>query len=131
MTTDQPTTDGVAPLMVKADLEHPEAGYTGGEAQPTPTSSLEEAREAVINAALLPFTPAGEPLRAYVTERVDRLVAAARAEVIREVEAVFEKYGAPDHGDWCSSIQAWNPRNRICDCGRDDALRVLSQGGEG
>ena len=112
MTTDQPTTDGVAPLMVKADLEHPEAGYTGGEAQPTPTSSLEEAREAVINAALLPFTPASEPLRVYVTERVDRLVAAARAEVIREVEAAIRgKLGVTSRAL--------------------TVVRALSQGGEG
>ena len=107
--------------------------------EPTPASSLEEAREAVINAALLPFTPAGEPLRAYVMERVDKLEAAALAEVIREVEALlgtpiaqsvlanYKTRGAAGVADYLER-----------DWGSDEAdveafastLRALFQGGE-
>lgn len=81
-----------------------------------PTPSLEEAREAVINAALLPFTPAGEPLRTYVTDRVDKLEAAARAEVIREVEAALEASPV----NWAGVL---GPEAAI------EIVRALSQGG--
>ena len=101
--------------------------------QPTPPSSLEEAREQAINAALLPFTPAGEPLHTYVTERVDNLIVVARAEVIREVEALDEKAWLAQRGMFgdLSEHDTDAAVTDLIDAVLTFTVRALSLGGEG
>lgn len=109
--------------------------------QPTPTSSLEEARslddlwddyEGVLNA----YTFASGADRTRLAERAavlrDDIKAAARAEVIREVEAAraaaLELY---EGFDWVGTgTSAGAEREREEFLSRYPWLRALSQGGE-
>lgn len=83
--------------------------------QPTPTSSLEEARKRTINGAL------NRELHELMGGMAD-IEAAARAEVIREVEAALSEHDARLARGYYWPTSAIQLVER---------LRALSQGGEG